>query len=252
MLKFLQSYEHLKSESRDSGDEEMSPSQQKQKLLRSAVEGDAAAASNLLRRDGTVGPNVLALASDGDGGSYQCAPLLMAAGHGHADVVQLLLEAGADPNTADSNGNLPLTVAAMQSHEDVARLLMDGGADPSAAADNEEGDTPLTLAAIQGCLGIVRLLLVEGGVDANALGPDGCAALHSAHALGHEEVVRLLLDHGACRKVGTGREWPPPPECAGCRVCSWRAACSCARCLSEELRTSVLLAREENGRRGRG
>ena len=42
----------------------------------------------------------------------------------HSDVVRLLLEARADPNTKDKNGDTCLHYAANDGHEEITRLLM--------------------------------------------------------------------------------------------------------------------------------
>ena len=50
-------------------------------------------------------------------------PLHEAAGHGHADVVKTLLEAGANPNVQDINKATPLHRAEVHGHDECARLL---------------------------------------------------------------------------------------------------------------------------------
>jgi ankyrin repeat protein len=56
-----------------------------------------------------------------------------AAWRGHADVVKLLLQAGADVNAKTrSNSETPLHLAAMHGHTDVIQLLLQAGADVNA------------------------------------------------------------------------------------------------------------------------
>lgn len=62
--------------------------------------------------------------------SYGTA-LMGAAVKGHTEIAALLLEADADPNLADADGNTPLIYAAMFEHEALARLLLAQRADPS-------------------------------------------------------------------------------------------------------------------------
>ena len=63
-------------------------------------------------------------------------PLYWAVYNGHKNVVQLLLDEGADPNKADNEGISPLLNAAFQNYQDMAELLISKGADLSMADQN--------------------------------------------------------------------------------------------------------------------
>ena len=71
-------------------------------------------------------------------------PLVLAADRGHADVVRLLLERGADPNIPEQ-GNAPhgraLYSAVYNRHFDVARLLLEHGANPNQEVESS-ADAP--------------------------------------------------------------------------------------------------------------
>ena len=58
-------------------------------------------------------------------------PLHNACSFGHAEVVALLLAAGADPNAKDSWSYTPLHEAAVKGKIDVCIMLLQHGADPS-------------------------------------------------------------------------------------------------------------------------
>ena len=93
---------------------------------------------------------------------HGCTALCRAAMIGHKDVVQVLLDRGADYNTVDNGGWTPLHQAARHGHKDVVQLLLDNGADPNKA--DRDGHTPLHCAAIWGKEDVV-LLLLDSGAD---------------------------------------------------------------------------------------
>jgi ankyrin repeat protein len=99
---------------------------------------------------------------------------LRAAQSGDVALMRLLLEHGADPNIATTNGTTPLMVAA--------------GIGWVEGVTNEWG--------VKENLEAVRLML-ELGADVNAVDGDGRTALHGAAHKGRNEVVQLLVEHGA-------------------------------------------------------
>ena len=119
------------------------------------------------------------------------------------EVTALLLEAGADPNAANSFGNSPLMQALwLRSYNnpdpekiatELVRLLLAAGADPNA---DRFGNTPLYSAASQGAAELVDVLL-EAGADPNPPTRRGTSPLGVAIRSGHTEVIRLLEAAGA-------------------------------------------------------
>jgi len=91
--------------------------------------------------------------------------LALAALHGHADVVRLLLDAGEDPNRYNPAGNhahsTPLHQAVLAGHEAVVRLLVERGARLD-MKDTVYGGTPLGWAFYGKQRGIARYLRVHG------------------------------------------------------------------------------------------
>ena len=71
-------------------------------------------------------------------------PLYYAARMGQKDVVQLLIERGADPNWQHGSGMTPLSLAAAKENSNVVRVLLDAGADPNKTG--RWGYTPLSFA----------------------------------------------------------------------------------------------------------
>ncbi len=72
-------------------------------------------------------------------------PLIFALKLGRKNIVQTLLDYGANPNLADRDGNTPLHFAAVLCDTETAVSLLRYGA--SASAQNTEGVTPLEIAA---------------------------------------------------------------------------------------------------------
>merc|ERR1711964_970322 len=84
---------------------------------------------------------------------------------GRAKCLSLLLDKGADPNSADRNGTPEVTLATMHGRAKCLSLLLDSGADPNIAMDN--GSTALMYAAFSGDTDCAELLLRhEAQVDA--------------------------------------------------------------------------------------
>ena len=70
--------------------------------------------------------------------------LITSARNGHSNILQGLLDRGADVNAKDSGGNTALIWAAWYGCVDVVRLLLDNGADVN--VKNNFGDSALALA----------------------------------------------------------------------------------------------------------
>jgi len=77
-------------------------------------------------------------------------------------IIQAMLDAGADPNVADADGDSPLFFASLSnSHIRSVQALLDGGANP--ATRNNNLDTPLHTACSRGRVDVAQLLIQRQG-----------------------------------------------------------------------------------------
>jgi hypothetical protein len=125
-------------------------------------------------------------------------PLLgLAARHGKASVIQLLLDADADPTLGTRFKETPLHLAAEHGHADACRALLQ---DPRCAVDaqDETGRTPLFLAAFRGHRLVCQLLL-DAHADWRIHTTDGHSVLAAAATikLGVSHCDNILTDFEA-------------------------------------------------------
>jgi uncharacterized protein len=137
-------------------------------------------------------------------------PLMTAARTGRLAAVKALLAGGATVDSKDDRrGQMALMWAAAEGHADVVQTLIEAGADFRSRLAS--GFTPLLFAAREGRIEAVRVLL-QAGVDVNEtipvdgprrrgyggrLPPAGASALLVAIANAHFELAAHLLDAGA-------------------------------------------------------
>ena len=124
-------------------------------------------------------------AIEGRGSELWKSPLMTALAFGYLDTAAALVRRGA---------RIPTLAAAagLGRLDDAIRLLPE--------ADALDRHRAIALAAQHGHVEIVRLLL-DAGEDPNRYNPEGnhghSTPLHQAAFAGHEDVVRLLVEHGA-------------------------------------------------------
>ncbi|XP_069314492.1 ankyrin repeat domain-containing protein 27 isoform X2 [Eulemur rufifrons] len=131
------------------------------------------------------------------------SPLHVAALHGRADLIPLLLKHGANVGARNANQAVPLHLACQQGHFQVVKYLLDCNAKPN--KKDISGNTPLIYACSGGHHEVAALLL-QRGAAINASNNRGNTALHEAVVEKHVFVVELLLLHGASVHVLNRRQ----------------------------------------------
>lgn len=126
-------------------------------------------------------------------------PLEFAAWAGNLDVAKLLISRGADVNlfgnrTEHNAGVSPLTAASCKGHIEVMELLLAHGV--KIDMTNESGDTALMIASKEPQPKAVSWL-IKNGANVNARGIHGNTALIYAAYNGRLDTIKILLDAGA-------------------------------------------------------
>ncbi|KAI8626185.1 ankyrin repeat-containing domain protein [Xylariaceae sp. FL1651] len=126
---------------------------------------------------------------------------------GHKDAVQLLLELGAKMEIKDTKlGSTALWAAAMAQHINVVEVLLEKGANIEAA--NSDGYTPLSTAVLMGNRPMVEFLL-QRKVKMRPCSIRNYSPLCTAANTGFEGIVDLLVEYGAdLNHLSDGRNTP--------------------------------------------
>ncbi|XP_054544856.1 death-associated protein kinase 1 isoform X2 [Talpa occidentalis] len=114
--------------------------------------------------------------------------------HGHVDTLKFLSENKCPLNVKDKSGETALHVAARYGHSDVVQLLCNFGSNPN--FQDKEEETPLHCAAWHGYYAVAKTLC-EAGCNVNIKNREGETPLLTASARGYHDIVECLAEHGA-------------------------------------------------------
>ena len=130
---------------------------------------------------------------------HDLTPLHLAARHGHAEVVKVLIENEANLTARDKNGLTPLHTASEYSQVPVVNLLLDADADCNAT--NNDGDTALVLACRNGSHVVVQRLLSKPECQIGFIKQGRWPALSISSYFGFYKCAQLLLENHADTEI---------------------------------------------------
>lgn len=123
---------------------------------------------------------------------YDTTPLHVAAFKGHSEMVDLLIQYGADVNLQSEIDYTPLHFATQEGHLEIAKKLLNRKADINLASHN---GTPLYVAVMNDHMDMVNLLLTEAA-DPNII-TKAETPLDLALEKGNLPLANVLRNHGA-------------------------------------------------------
>jgi ankyrin repeat protein len=119
--------------------------------------------------------------------------LHMAATVNNVDMIEVLLEAGAEIDAKTKEGLTPLHLATGTNRVEAVKLLLEKGA--NIEAKDNRGNTPLHMTVLQGW--DLTEYLLDKGADIQARCNGGLTPLHRAAMTGKKKTIVLLLKRGA-------------------------------------------------------
>ena len=166
-------------------------------LMEAVVKGRIDETSMLLRKG--ANPHVKEMVSLCTKEDWAVSPLHVAARMGQKEIVQLLIENGADVNERATTVGIPLHEAVAGGSVDCVSLLLSNGADPNwpEANRNDHCGRPLEIAVKTGLKQIAEILIAHGANINYDWGPGTVLdyAIEYWHA--EPDMIKILLNHGA-------------------------------------------------------
>ena len=132
-------------------------------------------------------------ARDAEVSTSEGQALHAAIAEGDSEMVRILVDGGADVDSADIFGEPALHAAIDGRNREMVRILVEAGADVD--AKNNFGDPALHMAISEGDSESVRTL-VEAGANVRATNAFGDSALSRAVQEGNSEILEILTEAG--------------------------------------------------------
>ncbi|KAJ4257424.1 hypothetical protein NW762_008548 [Fusarium torreyae] len=137
-------------------------------------------------------------------------PLLVAIQHGRWSAAAKLVQSGADLEVRLPDGKTALHLAITMRNQEFTQVLISRGANIDRKLREH---TPLTMAISSRCTPITAALL-DSGANPNLPSRNGNTPLLAAAATGHDETVRYLIAHGADPSATQGQSGYSPMHMA--------------------------------------
>ncbi|MFC1781558.1 ankyrin repeat domain-containing protein [Planctomycetota bacterium] len=171
-------------------------------IHKAAYEGDLEKVKKIIDRN----PNQINVQDAQD-----FAPLHLASGKGHIEIVEFLLNHGADIEAEILNGETPLMLAARYAGDgkyETIKTLLEHGAKVN---HKDNGDrTALHQAAMYSGKEVINLL-ISYSADVNARDRHQSTPLHQAAMLSNIEAAKALVEHGADIFAKNYHDYSKPP-----------------------------------------
>ena len=116
-----------------------------------------------------------------------------ATANGNLKLTEILVEAGADIDAVNNDGDAPIHLAARFGHTEVAIYLIDS-ANVNKNIQNNQGFTPLHVASLYGQPDFINMLF-EKGVDKDIVSKKRFGPLHTAVHSSDIQTIQVLLDN---------------------------------------------------------
>ena len=114
---------------------------------------------------------------------------------GNLEAINTYVEEGGNIEVTTNEGYTPFILAAYYGNNQVLDTLVKNGADPCAVDD--KGSNAFMGVAFRGHIETAKWLLKNTSCDVNHQNYAGQTALMMSSLFGHEEMIKMLLEHGA-------------------------------------------------------